>query len=77
MARKQVLISDLSGEEIPNLGNWEAEAKWEPILAKYKGTELGDYLRMVVDKGVRTARKPQCPTCPLRTGCAAFPFDRS
>ncbi|MEA3143873.1 MAG: ATP-binding cassette, sub-family er 1 [Thermoplasmata archaeon] len=56
---KTTAIKVLAGEEIPNLGEWEKTPSWEPILAKYKGTELGDYLKMVVDKGVRTARKPQ------------------
>lgn len=56
---KTTAIRILSGEEIPNLGNWETTPTWDPILAKYRGTELGDYLRTVVDKGVRTARKPQ------------------
>jgi ATP-binding cassette, sub-family E, member 1 len=56
---KTSAIRILSGEEVPNLGNWEEKPSWDPILAKYKGTELGDYLKAVVDKGVRTARKPQ------------------
>jgi ATP-binding cassette subfamily E protein 1 len=56
---KTTAIKVLAGEEIPNLGEWEKTPSWDPILAKYKGTELGDYLKMVVDKGVRTARKPQ------------------
>ncbi len=56
---KTTAIRILSGEEVPNLGVWEKEPSWDPILAKYRGTELGDYLKTVVDKGVRTARKPQ------------------
>ena len=38
-----------------------------------------DFNQALMDFGATlcTARKPQCPTCPLRTGCAAFPFDRS
>ena len=56
---KTTAIRVLSGEEIPNLGEWERTPSWDPVLAKYKGTELGDYLKTVVDKGVRTARKPQ------------------
>lgn len=56
---KTTAIRVLSGEEVPNLGDWEKDPTWDPILAKYKGTELGDYLKTVVDKGVRTARKPQ------------------
>jgi ATP-binding cassette, sub-family E, member 1 len=56
---KTTAIRVLSGEEIPNLGDWEKAPTWDPVLAKYRGTELGDYLKTVVDKGVRTARKPQ------------------
>ncbi|MEK6984899.1 MAG: ribosome biogenesis/translation initiation ATPase RLI [Candidatus Thermoplasmatota archaeon] len=56
---KTTAIKILAGEEIPNMGDWEGTPTWEPILAKYKGTEMGDYLKQVVDKGVRTARKPQ------------------
>ena len=56
---KTTAIRVLAGEEVPNLGDWEKEPSWDPMLARYKGTELGDYLKLVVDKGVRTARKPQ------------------
>jgi ATP-binding cassette subfamily E protein 1 len=56
---KTTAIRVLSGEEVPNLGEWERTPSWDPILDKYRGTELGDYLGTVVDKGVRTARKPQ------------------
>jgi ATP-binding cassette, sub-family E, member 1 len=56
---KTTAIRVLSGEEVPNLGDWEKEPTWDPILDKYRGTELGEYLKHVVDKGVRTARKPQ------------------
>src|ERR1041385_3481622 len=56
---KTTAIRILAGEETPNLGDWEKAPAWDPVLAKYKGTELGDYLKTVVDKGVRTARKPQ------------------
>ncbi|MHB8634191.1 MAG: ribosome biogenesis/translation initiation ATPase RLI [Thermoplasmatota archaeon] len=56
---KTTAIRVLAGEEIPNLGEWEKPASWEPVLEKYRGTELGEYLKNVVDKGVRSARKPQ------------------
>ncbi|HET6399603.1 MAG TPA: ribosome biogenesis/translation initiation ATPase RLI [Candidatus Thermoplasmatota archaeon] len=56
---KTTSIRVLAGEEIPNLGEWTKEATWDPVLDKTRGTELGDYLKTVVDKGVRTARKPQ------------------
>jgi A/G-specific adenine glycosylase len=38
-----------------------------------------DFNQALMDFGATlcTARKPQCSSCPLRSGCAAFPFDRS
>ena len=68
---KSTAMKILSGEEVPNLGDWEGDlerggpadpkdpANWEAVLKKTKGTELGDYLKMVVQDGVVTARKPQ------------------
>ncbi len=68
---KSTAMKILAGEEVPNLGDWEGDQarggpadpkdpkNWEPILKKTKGTELGDYLKMVVEEGVVTARKPQ------------------
>jgi A/G-specific adenine glycosylase len=36
-----------------------------------------DFNQALMDFGATlcTARKPACPACPLRTGCAAYPFD--
>jgi ATP-binding cassette, sub-family E, member 1 len=56
---KSTALKLLSGEEIPNLGNYEKPGGWEPVLQKYKGTELGEYLKKVADKKIRTATKPQ------------------
>lgn len=38
-----------------------------------------DFNQALMDFGATqcTARKPQCAACPLRTGCAAFPFNES
>ena len=38
-----------------------------------------DFNQALMDFGATrcTARKPLCSTCPLRSGCAAFPFDGS
>jgi ATP-binding cassette, sub-family E, member 1 len=56
---KTTAMKILAGEEIPNLGDWEHEATWDPVIERFGRTELGDYLKLVVDKGVTTARKPQ------------------
>lgn len=56
---KTTAIRLLSGEDVPNLGNYEKPGGWEPVLQKYKGTELGEYLKKVADGKVRAATKPQ------------------
>src|SRR5688500_5611437 len=57
---KSTSLRVLSGAEIPNLGHWDAaKPTWDPVLEKYAGTEMGDYLRSVADGKVRVATKPQ------------------
>jgi A/G-specific adenine glycosylase len=38
-----------------------------------------DFNQALMDFGATlcTARKPHCPVCPLRTGCAAYPYEPS
>lgn len=52
-------ITILSGGMIPNLGNIEKEARWDWILDRYSGTELGEYLKKVADGSIRASLKPQ------------------
>ncbi|MHC1680850.1 MAG: ribosome biogenesis/translation initiation ATPase RLI [Methanomassiliicoccales archaeon] len=49
----------LSGEEIPNLGNYEKPPSKDEVLAHFAGTEMHDHLKRVYDKKVRTSIKPQ------------------
>ncbi|HIH76718.1 MAG TPA: ribosome biogenesis/translation initiation ATPase RLI [Methanomassiliicoccales archaeon] len=49
----------LSGEEIPNLGNYERPPSKDDVLAHFAGTEMHDHLKRVYDKKVRTSIKPQ------------------
>lgn len=53
---KSTAISILSGILKPNLGK---NASWDDVLQRFAGSILGDYLRRVVDKGVKTSYKPQ------------------
>ena len=53
---KSTAISILSGILRPNLGK---DASWEEALQRFSGSILGDYLKKVVDKGIRTSYKPQ------------------
>jgi ATP-binding cassette subfamily E protein 1 len=56
---KSTAIRMLSGTEIPNLGDWETKPTWEKVIAKYAGTELGDYLNRVAAGKVKAVVKPQ------------------
>ncbi len=53
---KSTAVSILSGILRPNLGK---NASWEEVLQRFAGSALGDYLRKVADKGVKTSYKPQ------------------
>ncbi|HWQ19159.1 MAG TPA: ribosome biogenesis/translation initiation ATPase RLI [Methanotrichaceae archaeon] len=53
---KSTAVSILSGILQPNLGT---KATWDDVLARFAGSALGDYLKKVADKGVKTAYKPQ------------------
>jgi ATP-binding cassette subfamily E protein 1 len=53
---KSTAVSILSGILRPNLGK---NAGWDDVLARFAGSALGEYLKRVVDKGVKTAYKPQ------------------
>jgi ATP-binding cassette subfamily E protein 1 len=56
---KTTAINILSGELIPNIGDIDAKPSWEPILKKFAGTELVEYLKKLSDGKLRTALKPQ------------------
>ncbi len=50
----------LSGAQVPNLGNFgDKDPSWQPVLDRYRGTELGDYLVRASSGGLKTVTKPQ------------------
>jgi ATP-binding cassette subfamily E protein 1 len=53
---KSTAVSILSGVLRPNLGK---DASWDDVFQRFSGSALGDYLKKVADKGVRTSYKPQ------------------
>jgi ATP-binding cassette subfamily E protein 1 len=53
---KSTAVSILSGLLRSNLGK---NASSKEVLARYAGSSLGDYLRNVAEKGVKTSYKPQ------------------
>ncbi|MEA3198827.1 MAG: ATP-binding cassette, sub-family er 1 [Thermoplasmata archaeon] len=56
---KSSAIRILSGQEIPNLGEFEQKATWDKVLSKYGGTELGDWLGKVAAGKIKSVVKPQ------------------
>ncbi len=53
---KSTAVSILSGILRPNLGK---DASWDDVFQRFAGSILGDYLKKVADKGVKTSYKPQ------------------
>ena len=53
---KSTAVSILSGVLRPNLAK---DASWDDVFQRFSGSALGDYLKKVADKGVRTSYKPQ------------------
>jgi len=56
---KTTAISLLSGQIVPNLGDFERPGDWDNVLQKYAGTELHDYFSPLANGRLRTALKPQ------------------
>jgi ATP-binding cassette subfamily E protein 1 len=56
---KTTAVQALAGEMIPNLGQWSEEPNWDAVLDRYRGSELQNYIRRVMDGDVTVARKPQ------------------
>jgi A/G-specific adenine glycosylase len=50
---------------------------WEVSRTVLPMRHVFDFNQALMDFGATlcTARKPACPACPLRTGCAAYPFN--
>jgi ATP-binding cassette subfamily E protein 1 len=58
---KSTAIKLLSGLQVPNLGNVDAEAKpsWDAIIKKYAGSELQNYFDKMSKGKFKVAYKPQ------------------
>ena len=57
---KSTAMNILSGQLIPNLGDWEAEeCWWEDVIESLPRGELRDFLSQMSEDGVKIAVKPQ------------------
>ncbi len=57
---KSTAINALSGQIIPNLGDWEnLEPEWQEVIGNLPRGELRDHLSLVAENGIKIAVKPQ------------------
>ncbi len=56
---KTTAIKILSGQIIPNLGEFKKKASWENVLEYYSGTELYDHFKQISKKEITSIVKPQ------------------
>jgi ATP-binding cassette subfamily E protein 1 len=56
---KTTVFNILSGNLVPNMGEYRAKGTWEKVLDRLAGTELSEYMRKVADGNIKTALKPQ------------------
>ena len=56
---KTTAISILSGQIVPNLGDYDQPPNWDKVVDHYAGTEIHDYFEALSIGKIRTAMKPQ------------------
>ncbi len=56
---KSTAVKALAGEIVPNLGEYGAAPDWEPVLERYRGSELQQFISRLLDEEITIARKPQ------------------
>jgi ATP-binding cassette subfamily E protein 1 len=56
---KSTVVSILSGNLKPNLGNYENPPEWDEILKFFAGTELKDHFEKIKNQNIKAAIKPQ------------------
>ena len=56
---KTTALKILSGEVIPNLGDFNTAPSWDRVIEHFSGTVMADYFSNLRDGDIRTALKPQ------------------
>jgi ATP-binding cassette subfamily E protein 1 len=56
---KTTALKILSGEVIPNLGEYDEEPSWDDVIENFAGTELRDYFKRLADGKLKVSIKPQ------------------
>lgn len=56
---KSTIMRMLSGELIPNFGDYEEETNWDKVIEYYKGSALQNYFKSLANGEIKTVHKPQ------------------
>ncbi|ADD08210.1 ribosome biogenesis/translation initiation ATPase RLI [Candidatus Aciduliprofundum boonei] len=56
---KTTSLNILSGNLIPNLGNYEKKPSWDDVIDYFSGNVMADYFSKLRDGEIKTALKPQ------------------
>jgi ATP-binding cassette subfamily E protein 1 len=56
---KSTAVNGLAGEMIPNLGKHTEDPSWDAVLERYRGSELQQFIKRLIDSEITIARKPQ------------------
>lgn len=56
---KSTIMNILSGQLIPNFGDYEGESSWEKVIDHYKGSALQNYFKSLAAGEIKVIHKPQ------------------
>ncbi len=56
---KSTIVNILSGNIVPNLGNYDGGASWDAVLKYFQGTELKSHFEKIANNQMRASIKPQ------------------
>ncbi|MGQ0605347.1 MAG: ribosome biogenesis/translation initiation ATPase RLI, partial [Candidatus Nitrosotenuis sp.] len=56
---KSTVVSILSGNLKPNLGDYENPPEWDQVIKRFAGTELKDHFEKIKNQSIKAAIKPQ------------------
>ena len=56
---KSTILNILSGQIIPNFGNYNEEGSWDNVIEYFKGSRLQNYFKKLSNNEIKIAYKPQ------------------
>lgn len=56
---KSTILNILSGQIIPNFGNYNEEGSWDNVIEYFKGSQLQNYFKKLSNNEIKIAYKPQ------------------